>query len=135
MIHTVQTLAGSSPMKPYSADMIQDICISFGSHSHINKSDKKFMIMNNPSKTLGHPMIGMDIKGLVSNILSCNIQDARDNPLFAIVTGVGRGKTRTLVELNKELNNIDYVLSIPITFNHNWEAISKPSKSVLINYA
>ena len=97
-MQTVQTPSDPSPMKKYPADMIQDICIS--GESLVTKSDEKFMTIDSPSETLGHPMIGMDIKGLVSKIRSYNRQCSRRNPLFAIVTGVGRGKTRTLVELN-----------------------------------
>ena len=126
--------ADPSSMKPYSADMIQEICISCRSQ-HFNDTDTNFVIINNPSKTLGHKMMGMDIEGLAKQILSYNEQCSRENPLFAIVTGVGRGKTRTLVELNKELNKNKGVLSIPITFNHNWGKILKPTSSNAVNYA
>ena len=52
--------------------------------------------------------------------------ESRDIPLHAIVSGVGRGKTRYLVELQKELRNTASVLCVAITFNSDWTAIQRP---------
>ena len=50
----------------------------------------------------------------------------RDIPLYANVSGVGRGKTRYLVELQKELRNTASVLCVAITFNSYWTDIKRP---------
>jgi hypothetical protein len=66
-----------------------------------------------------HPVIDVDIESYVSKVLSSqSVADGRLKPLFAIVTGMGRGKTRTLVELKKRLNVVPHVLCLAITFNN-----------------
>eukprot|EP01042_Synura_sphagnicola_P002266 gene2266-2708_t len=58
----------------------------------------------------------------------------REQPLYAVVTGMGRGKTRFLVELQRELNSnpLDVphldsaVFCVAITFNNLWDYIYYP---------
>ena len=65
-----------------------------------------FLIIDTPSVTLKHDMINADINGHVGKIMS-NAQtmpSPRIKSLFAIVSGVGRGKTTTLVEILRTIN-------------------------------
>jgi hypothetical protein len=85
-----------------------------------------------------HPMIGSSIVSHVEEILADTAEpDSRLKPLYAIVTGMGRGKTRTLVEIDLEFKrNHHDVLCVPITFNHIWSVISRDySSNNAINYA
>ena len=82
-----------------------------------------YLIIDEPHKTLKHDIINADIDGHVGQIkASAQVKpDPRDKKLFAIVTGVGRGKTRTLIEIMKKVNN-DYkkTVCLAITFNHHF---------------
>ena len=71
-------------------------------------------------------MINADINGHVGKIMS-NAQtmpSPRIKSLFAIVSGVGRGKTRTLVEIMRTINiNHPETLCLAVTFNNRWTKI------------
>ena len=88
--------------------------------------------------------IELNIDKIVDEIITHSL-DNRSNvdarkPLFAVVTGMGRGTTRLLVEIveidrklndkyrvnkiSKEINKLR-VISVPITFNCNWTSIIK----------
>jgi len=68
------------------------------------------------------PMIDSNIVAIVDRVLTNeDIIGHRSNAFFAIVTGMGRGKTRTLVEMDREMNSREGVLSVAITYNHCWK--------------
>ncbi len=80
--------------------------------------DDDNIIINAPIQTMQHPIFDVNITEYVSAILeSRKVSDFRLKPLFAVVTGMGRGKTRMLVELQKNFNRKENVLSVGITFN------------------
>ena len=86
--------------------------------------DDAYLIIDSPSITMQHPILDVNINEYVSLVLeskkkSCN----RSKPLFALVTGIGRGKTRMLVELKRSFNKKENVLCVAITFNGNWGSI------------
>ena len=86
-----------------------------------------FTIMSSPKRTSKHPALGLNIEEASVIIKSRDINlESRDIPLHAIVSGVGRGKTRYLVELQKELRNTASVLCVAITFNSYWTDIKRP---------
>ena len=87
-----------------------------------------YTIINDPHVTFKHPVIDVDISEYASRILSSNREASpRFKPLFAVVTGVGRGKTRTLVEIQRELNKKSNVLCHAMTFNSYWKEILYPT--------
>ena len=78
-------------------------------------------------RTSKHPALGLNIEEASVIIKSRDINlGKRDIPLYAIVSGVGRGKTRYLFELQRELKNYATVLCIAITFNSDWTDIKRP---------
>eukprot|EP01042_Synura_sphagnicola_P000169 gene169-170_t len=99
-----------------------------------------FMIISDCPYTLGHPALGMRVDRFAKMILSGNVSrtlgsvSKREQPLYAVVTGMGRGKTRFLVELQRELNSnpLDVtdldsaVFCVAITFNNQWDYIYYP---------
>ena len=87
-----------------------------------------YTIINSPAITMRHPMIDIDINQYARTILSSPREvDPRFKPLFAIVTGMGRGKTRLLVELQRELNKQPTVYCVAVTFNGYWEQVLRPA--------
>ena len=86
------------------------------------KEEKEaFLIINAPNVTLKHPIIDVDIDAYVSKVQASRVKsDSRLKPLFAVVTGVGRGKTRLLVELQRKLNVMPNVFCLALTFNSYW---------------
>jgi len=83
--------------------------------------DDNYLIINNPKMTMSHPMIDVNIKQSVDRVFTNDdIPDSRMKSFFAIVTGMGRGKTRTLVEMDREVNQREKALSIAITYNNLW---------------
>jgi hypothetical protein len=83
--------------------------------------DNEYLIINTPNETLRHPAFDVKIESYVSKVLSSRpIADPRYKPLFAVVTGMGRGKTRMLIELQKQFNSKPNVFCLAITFNSNW---------------
>ena len=85
----------------------------------------EFLIINAPNITLKHEMIDAEIDGHVQKIMSNRkVPSSRLKNLFAIVTGMGRGKTRTLVEIMRKINGGNPTnLCVAITFNHYWSEI------------
>ena len=81
---------------------------------------EEFLIIGTPDVTLKHDVINADIDGHVRKImLNTRVKPApRMKQFFAVVTGVGRGKTRTLVEIMRYIKK-DHLgaLCLPITFN------------------
>ena len=98
------------------------------------------MIISECSYTLSHPALGMEVDSVAKMIRSGNVSRTlggaykREQPLYAVVTGMGRGKTRFLVELQRELNSnpLDVtpldsaVFCVAITFNNLWDYIYYP---------
>ena len=77
-----------------------------------------FLIINKPSETMLHPIFDVDIDTYVSKVLSSTTDaDTRLKPLFAVVTGMGRGKTRMLVEMQRKFNEKSNVFCLALTFN------------------
>lgn len=69
--------------------------------------NEDYVIMNAPHVTLKHPLISVNISEIVHMILSRRDEpDSRFKPMYAIVTGLGRGKTRVLFELDKALKQV-----------------------------
>lgn len=98
--------------------------------------DPNFTIINAVDITMRHPILGVDVQSIVERIMrSYSKPDSRLKPMFALVTGMGRGKTRLLVELDKEFKKYESVLSIPITYNHRWEYIIEDFPDARLNYA
>lgn len=98
-------------------------------YSNNRDADTNFLIINDPDVTMGHPLLGIDIEAEVRRIRTLRLlPSSRMKAMFAVVTGVGRGKTRLLVELDLELKKHPNVCSIAITFNHNW--ISRASSFI-----
>ena len=90
----------------------------------IKNEIEDYSIISEPIVTMLHPVIDIDITEYASRILSSRRKaGARFKPLFAIVTGMGRGKTRTLVEIQRELNKKSDVLCLALTFNSHWAEI------------
>ena len=85
-----------------------------------NKSEA-FLIINRPTETMLHPIFDVNIDEYVLNVLtSYPYADSRLKPLFAVVTGTGRGKTRMLVEMQNKLNESPNVFCLALTFNNYW---------------
>jgi hypothetical protein len=94
-----------------------------------------------------HPILGIDISILSEDILSNDPDPSGRKPMYCIVTGMGKGKTRLLVEINKYMNenyglsldnknkSLKQVISIPITFNSQWEETIHPTNNIKFNYA
>jgi hypothetical protein len=77
-----------------------------------------FLIISECNDTMLHPMFDVDIDFNVSSVLSSNRNaGARLKPLFAVVTGMGRGKTRMLVEMQRKFNEKPNVFCLALTFN------------------
>ena len=77
-----------------------------------------FLIINKPSETMLHSIFDVDIDTYVSKVLSSTTDaDTRLKPLFAVVTGMGRGKTRMLVELQRKFNEKPNIFCLALTFN------------------
>ena len=84
----------------------------------------EFLITNDPGLTLRHDVFDVDIAGHVDKISkSFPLASNRMKPLFAIVSGMGRGKTRTLIEIKKEINLRNTSLCLAITFNALWKKV------------
>jgi hypothetical protein len=87
---------------------------------------EEFLIIDEPKETLKHDIIDADIVGHMQKIMSngklCPSPKLKN--MFAIVTGMGRGKTRTLVEIMRMINkeNPSY-LCVAITFTSDWTNI------------
>ena len=77
-----------------------------------------FLIISECNDTMLHTMFDVDIDLNVSTVLSSNRNaGARLKPLFAVVTGMGRGKTRMLVEMQRKFNEKPNVFCLALTFN------------------
>jgi hypothetical protein len=82
------------------------------------KETEAFLIINKPRETMLHPIFDVDIDTYVSKVLSSTVDaDPRFKPLFAVVTGMGRGKTRMLVEMQRKFNEKPNVFCLALTFN------------------
>lgn len=98
--------------------------------------DPNYLIINDPSITMTHSLIGLDIVEIANLILTDDsMSSTRLKDLFAIVTGIGRGKTRLLVEIEIELRKRLNVFPIAITFNHYWIPDSIAFNNSKLNYA
>jgi hypothetical protein len=92
------------------------------------KEENEFLIINAPDETLRHPILDLDINSYVSEVLS-----SRSNPLFAVATGVGRGKTRMLVEMQRKFNENPNVFCLALTFKGDWlNILSLPNAPKLL---
>ena len=90
-----------------------------------------YLIINMPAYTMKHPILDVDINEYVSNVLSSDPNEiGRSKSFFAVVAGVGKGKTRTLVEMQKKLNEVDSIFCLTITFNSQWEYAYDPEITV-----
>jgi hypothetical protein len=79
-----------------------------------------FLIISETNETMRHPIFDVEIEAYVSKVLSSNPKaGARMKPLFAVVTGMGRGKTRMLVEMQKQFNAQPNVFCLALTFNRH----------------
>jgi hypothetical protein len=89
-----------------------------------NNETDDFLITGDRGMTLMHDVFDVDIAGHVDKISKSRpTAGSRSKDLFAIVTGTGRGKTRTLIEIKKEINKKPTSFSLAITFNHLWANI------------
>ena len=86
---------------------------------YINKTED-FLIISEFNETMRHDIFDVNITEYVTKVLSSNQNaGARLKPLFAVVTGMGRGKTRMLVEMQKEFNKKPNVFCLALTFNRH----------------
>eukprot|EP01042_Synura_sphagnicola_P036864 gene36864-biopygen31600 len=91
-----------------------------------------YTILNSPELTGKHPALGLNTKETCDCIqsresfTSPHSYDPNDIPVYAIVSGAGRGKTRYLYELQKELQKIPTILCVAITFSQQWAQIKRP---------
>jgi hypothetical protein len=88
--------------------------------------NKDYLIINAINNTMLHPYISSDekINTYMTEVLSSGREaSSRLKPLFAVVTGMGRGKTRMFVELQKQFNSKPNVFCLAITFNNYWKDI------------
>lgn len=101
------------------------------------REDPSFSIMNDHNKTLLHPFLSVDVNLLVQRVIDVGriAPSTRSKPVLMAVTGMGRGKTRMIVEIHRELvHSYPSVLSIPITFNHYWDQVCKISEDPNVVY-
>lgn len=97
--------------------------------------NEAYTIINKPEVTMRHPLIDLDAKIIGDEILSLKDEpDYRLKCMYAIVTGIGRGKTRLLVELDKYFKSKENIISTAITFNHNSGYISRSLGQPDLNY-
>ena len=100
--------------------------------------DPMYQIINNPSKTLKHPLIDVDMESIVHKVFNGHGEDEQNSrkPMVAVVTGMGRGKTRLLVEIDRTIRNkYPDTISIAITFNGQTSLIrQQPFSTMDINY-
>ena len=95
----------------------------YQSSDDIESIDAKYLIIDNVPVTMSHPLIDIDIVAVAKKILDgSTTPGTRSKEFFALVTGMGRGKTRFLVELDLELKKHPNVCSVAITFNHFWDS-------------
>jgi len=100
--------------------------------------DPMYQIINDPSITLKHPLIDVDMESIVQKVFNGH-GEARQNsrkPMVAVVTGMGRGKTRLLVDIDRTIRNkYPDTISIAITFNGQTSLIrQQPFSTMDINY-
>eukprot|EP01031_Cornospumella_fuschlensis_P038929 gene38929-47353_t len=101
-----------------------------------DKFHPNVLIMNKPNVTMQHPYLSMNITEKADLVLADKeAPSCRTKPLFAVVTGMGRGKTRFCVELDWELKRRSNVVSIPITFNCFWSYFDTTFEDKYIDYA
>eukprot|EP01031_Cornospumella_fuschlensis_P028114 gene28114-33947_t len=101
-----------------------------------DKFHPNVLIINTPNLTMQHPYLSMNITEKADLVLADKeAPSCRTKPLFAVVTGMGRGKTRFCVELDWELKKRSNVVSIPITFSCFWSDFDTTFKDELIDYA
>eukprot|EP01033_Poteriospumella_lacustris_P006379 gene6379-4584_t len=99
----------------------------------INVDTRPLSIIDSPSRTLRQPYTNPDpsfVTRAADKIISDKVLiGSRSNPLHATLAGKGKGKTRFLVELEKELNTRDGVFALAITFNNKWTTIARFNKN------
>jgi hypothetical protein len=74
-------------------------------------------------RAASYPLIGFNVIQAVDSILETSKTDSRKNVL-AITRGMGGGKTRALVEINKQLLQLPNVFPMAITFNSRWKKVN-----------
>lgn len=98
-------------------------------HRRAKTPREDFLIINAPEVTLQHALLNVDMKEVMRTIFEvCDVApDSRSKPLIAVFTGMGRGKTRLVAEVDTEIETTPELaastLSLAITFNHKWNDI------------
>ena len=84
--------------------------------------DKVGCIINDPDFNMKIPLVDFDVNLNVDRLIegAKMTPDRRDKPLFAIVRGMGGGKTRAFEEIRRETFRRKGCLPIAITFNCDW---------------
>eukprot|EP01031_Cornospumella_fuschlensis_P043432 gene43432-53095_t len=134
----VRKLSLASSLKPLDyQELMKSICLEWQAPRPGDEVDNIHgLIINSPSITMRHEYLGVNISAVSERILSeRSVYSGRTKPLFALVTGMGRGKTRFCVELDKDLKKRGDVVSVPITFNSPWMEIIREFNSNDVNYA
>ena len=96
----------------------------------INVDTRPLSIIDSPSRTLKQPYLNPSLVTHWADVIATDesrIGD-RTTPLYATLAGKGKGKTRFVVELEKELNQSDDVFALAITFNNKWTTITRFDK-------
>lgn len=92
-------------------------------------NNRTLTIIDNPDFTLKHPYIGSALIDQWTDAIATaeNPPGPKTNPLYVTLAGMGKGKTRLFVELEKALNQREGVFAVAITFSSGW--IQKFDKS------
>jgi len=97
-------------------------------HEILNTWQDAGCIIDDPSRTMAHPMLGFDVEEASQKILDASKE--RPNPRFksvvAIARGMGGGKTRSMEEMRRNLLRRKTILPIAITFNGKSDVFSDP---------
>ena len=90
-------------------------------NEYLNNDKDTGCIIDEPWRTMAHPMIDFDAQATADAVLKVAAMpaDSRAKPVITIARGMGGGKTRALETLRRLLLHRNGVLPLAITFNTN----------------
>ena len=86
--------------------------ISSAYYGETTQNDRNRCLIDAPEVTMSHPIIDFDVHRTCDIILK-----SAKEPVFAVVRGMGSGKTRCFEEIRRELLKRPGVLPLGVTFN------------------
>lgn len=101
----------------YAIDIFRAV---LNSQPNVNHHDNRTLsIIDRPEFTLKHQYIGQSLVDSWANEIATaeNIPGPKTNPLYVTLAGMGKGKTRLIVEIEKALNQCENVFAVAITFS------------------